>query len=1156
MKRILLNWWTLTIVTTVVVILVLAIALPLVLHPLRPLWIRLLLGGLTLAIWGVFAVLRVLSARKKSTTIADALARIDPGDVEAKALADRMNQAVAALKQNAGKNRDYLYSRPWYVIIGPPGAGKTTALLNSGLRFPYSETALKGVGGTRNLDFWFADEAVLVDTAGRYTTQDSNERVDGRGWESFLGLLRRNRPLQPINGVLIAIGVDLLLQSDQAALDAHAAAVRRRLTELRRTLEVSAPVYVLFTKADLLAGFSEYFDDLDVEGRRAVLGSTLDKNSPADAVAVADGYDAFLDNLTKRSAKRLQEEPDLRRRSLILGFPSQIEAVRARALRFIDSAFPQNDPTAATMLRGFYFTSGVQEGAPLDRVLSGVASAYDPGATATTSGRGRAYFLNRLLNEVVFAEAGLARTDDQAVGRRRMAILGGLAATAAVVLVTLALWAVSFIGNRSYQNELAAAAVVTQQEALSTGIDLVQVRDSDPDLEQVLTYLRQLRTLPGGYHQRRNGGAPLLRRMGLQQSAHSRAAEEAYLTGLQRVLLPRLLLRLEDSMHQNLSNPMPLYDALKVYLTLGGRHQGAMDKNAAISWFVADWEQSVLAGVDRAAVRQEMQDHLRAMLDDDQIGRVWPESQADLDGALITQARSAVQVLTPAERAYAILRRQGMGRGEAWRASTILNAEGARAFALGETVLGLSVPHFFTKDGYQTSFRPGLMTVQATLQREQWVLGDQPQGAARAGIGDLQAGVARLYARDYIAAWTGVIDQLRPAPYFQDPLALAALIRSSSPLVEILTKIGTETRFGGDAVDTAAQAAGAAVAAKTPKVVRTVAAAATSGHYDAGAAIEAAFAELHRDLGDGQTPGALQAFVDAIRAAGSANASTSLSVTAPGGDGLRAQLATAMGNVTTASLGLSAMLQPFATAVTAEGQNTAISANMSAVTQTYLTTILPSCRNVTELRYPFVDSAAREASSADMIRVFGMNGEIDAFARSRLSSLLDTTGSVWRWRTDDPLAAGLDPLSADQFRRAAMIRDLLTEGLQLDIEGAAFGSSVTAAEIVISGVSYRFEPGMAGRRSAVWSLTSVPEARVVLHTANGPQVFTGRGEGRGLWALFRLMDSVSSRVNDGPDAVRVTFGSGGAFATFRIIMPQDRNPFRGGVWAFRCPPSL
>ena len=61
----------------------------------------------------------------------------------------------------ASRSRGYLYEQPWYAIIGPPGAGKTTALLNAGLSFPLAaemgQSAVAGVGGTRMCDWWFTE---------------------------------------------------------------------------------------------------------------------------------------------------------------------------------------------------------------------------------------------------------------------------------------------------------------------------------------------------------------------------------------------------------------------------------------------------------------------------------------------------------------------------------------------------------------------------------------------------------------------------------------------------------------------------------------------------------------------------------------------------------------------------------------------------------------------------------------------------------------------------------------------------------------------------------------------------------------------------------------------------------------------------------------
>jgi type VI secretion system protein ImpL len=156
----------------------------------------------------------------------------------------------------------YLYDLPWYVFIGAPARARPLALLNSGLQFPLAERfgkdGIHGVGGTRNCDWFFTDEAILLDTAGRYTTQESNQDVDAAGWRSFMQLLKKSRPRRPINGVLLTVSAEDLLQQSGTKREEHAAALRRRLKELYSDLGIRFPVYVLVSKVDLLAGFNEF----------------------------------------------------------------------------------------------------------------------------------------------------------------------------------------------------------------------------------------------------------------------------------------------------------------------------------------------------------------------------------------------------------------------------------------------------------------------------------------------------------------------------------------------------------------------------------------------------------------------------------------------------------------------------------------------------------------------------------------------------------------------------------------------------------------------------------------------------------------------------------------------------------------------------------
>jgi type VI secretion system protein ImpL len=308
---------------------------------------------------------------------------------------------------------------PWYVIIGAPGSGKTTALLNSGLRLPLytggTAPAVPGVGGTRNCDWWFTEEAVLLDTAGRYTTQDSDRKADAAAWMGFLGLLRQFRPGRPLNGALVTLSVLDLLLWTKAERSRFATHVRMRLSEMYAALDARFPVYVLVTKVDMLAGFTDFFGDLDSAGRSQVWGTTFPMGiDPAQIAApYAADFAALEERLDAEMLARLQEEHDLQRRASIYRFPQQFHAIGPLVGEILAQAFGTQVNHQPLMLRGAYFTSGTQEGNPIDRVLVALARTFrlERGAAIGKGGTGKSYFLTRLLREVVFSEADLATVE-------------------------------------------------------------------------------------------------------------------------------------------------------------------------------------------------------------------------------------------------------------------------------------------------------------------------------------------------------------------------------------------------------------------------------------------------------------------------------------------------------------------------------------------------------------------------------------------------------------------------------------------------------------------------------------------------------------------------------------------------------------------------
>ena len=396
-------------------------------HPFDHVGLQLAIIAVMCLIWALNIAIVVWRRKRTNARLLQGMsAGPSASDREAQVLGKRFEEALAKLRSSSRRSwlqpGAYLYELPWYVFIGAPGSGKTTALMNAGLQFLLTDTAaqgaVRGVGGTRNCDWWFTRDAVLIDTAGRYTTQESDQSVDASAWANFLALLKKTRPRQPINGVLLTVNVQDLLQQGPHERADHAARLRARLAELEERLGVRAPVYVLVTKADLIGGFHETFGELGKEDRDKVWGFTSALVAPGAADPLADfdqGYAGLEWRLGEMLNDRLAGERDPGKRAAQFGFVQEFAALRAPLRDFLMQVFSGGSAAhAGPLVRGVYFTSGTQEGTPIDRVMGALSRSFGltrRASNAQLSGKGRSFFLNALLHKVVFEERGLVSTN-------------------------------------------------------------------------------------------------------------------------------------------------------------------------------------------------------------------------------------------------------------------------------------------------------------------------------------------------------------------------------------------------------------------------------------------------------------------------------------------------------------------------------------------------------------------------------------------------------------------------------------------------------------------------------------------------------------------------------------------------------------------------
>ena len=1179
-------WIGLSLVGAIILALVIWLAGPLVTigdaQPFESALVRLIIiAAIFLAVAGAIAW-RIISRRRAAAKIAQAMTETPAEDSDAPILKQKMEDALSVLKRTGKSNARALYDLPWYLIIGPPGAGKTTALVNSGLKFPLAgdnpAMAVQGVGGTRYCDWWFTDAAVLIDTAGRYTTQDSDAKADRRSWLAFLEMLGRNRPRQPINGVIVAISIADVLNLSPKEVAAHADAIRRRLDELHEELKVDFPVYAVFTKMDLVEGFTQYFADLDETKRHAVWGATFQtSDKKANNVGkVSEEIDLLIQRISERMPERLQEEPDLRSRAILFGFPAQLGAIRKPIADFLNRIFEPTRYQTTAILRGFYFTSGTQEGTPFDAVIGALQKSYGVQSAGSIgfSGTGKGFFLHDLITKVIFAEAGWVSTNIAAV-RRSLALRA--AAFTLIGLATagiLGLWWMSYTRN---------AAIVSATEqgvndyASIAGPFIKQNSVTDPNLLPIYELIGSLPNLPVGYA-KRNDPTPVEQTFGLSQRPRLQdASNDLYRQALERLLRPRLILSLEQQIQKNIDDPTFVYEALKVYLMLGGKAPH-VDNDLILAWFTRDWEERSFPGAPNAEGRALLRKHLEAMLDMDD-GR---QRKVSLNGPLVEQAQATLARMRVAERAYTLLKSEAHNAAvENWIASQRGGPDMALVFeaANGASLDTVRVPGFFTYEGFYSGLLTHLQTIRDKLEKDNWVLGASgDQSAVQQQYASLFPGILELYSRDFIAAWTAAINNLQLKPLLNDKpkyLKLSAASAPTSPIRLIFESIRDETALtrerpkppaqSGSPADQAKQEALAAAGNRLGSVGKEALDLAMKSQRKAGdpppetpgASIEAYFKPI-QILVDGQ-PGSRP--IDQLLA--NLNELYRQLVLAAENPA-QAKQALEQVDVQVASLRANAtrLPQPLAGMIDKVAKDAAGDANASSIAQiadAMAQNVTGICQQVIANRYPFAKSD-RDVPLGDFAKLFAPNGVIDKFYSASLDPLVNRSGKKWVWQPNPNLARKLSDTTLRQFQQAAEIRDAFfptggtTPNLSFEVKPLTLSSDAQTATLSINGANVVAQQGAENPPATMqWPGAGAGEASIVM--APDMPDRQSKLERTGAWALFRLVDA-GSAIQSG-NALKVSFVVFGREVSYQFTSSSLTNPLSmPALRQFKCPNGL
>jgi len=1086
---------------------------------------------------------------------------------------ERFSEALTTLKQLKFKGRGSkkaLYELPWYIIIGPPGSGKTTALINSSLDFPLAEKfgkgALQGVGGTRNCDWWFTNEAVLIDTAGRYTTQDSHKVADSSAWEGFLTLLKKNRRRRPINGAIVAISLqDLLTQSEEERI-LHARTIRNRIDELMDKMEIRFPIYLMFTKSDLVSGFTEFFEDLSKDEREQVWGISL-PNAPnpdqgPDFDYLEGEFQGLIKRLYERVIWRMHHERDAKRRGAIQGFPQQFENLKPIIDDFVKQTFVKNRYHFQPYLRGVYFSSGTQDGNPIDRLMTSVSSSFGFARELVQQSyqQGKSYFLGQLFRNVIFPESELVGSNRRYEMIIRWSQRTGYVGLAALAVIMFVVWAGSFTRHEMFMNEVESyiAEYNSENKRLTAWSN---------DIRSILPVLNALANAGVVYDQE---GHPWLSGMGMYDGNVDDAADRAYQAKLQQLLLPKLLNYLEVYLKQGHQGG-DLYNTFRTYMMFNKLEY--LDSQLVIEWFSNRWGKELRG---QATKRKELKKHLTALL----ASEIEP---AELNKRLVQSTRSLLLRVPVSQRVYSRVRTNPHFNqqidmfnefGETVR--TTYQADAKRSDAM-------LTPLLFTIEGYENIDLSPDSQILKDVVNERWVLSDSESEKvdfAKDDLDEISEKVKSHYLAEYRAHWENIFNNLE-VKSFQDLRHANTVLTSFtdpvySPILAILQVSSTNTQLSSQLL------ANLSDDNQQGKKGKLAAFAASKAKWTV---VDKSFRDVNKLLRESKkSPAPVSAIIQRIQMMQEFVNEVMLAPD-PGRKAFevaKARYESGAGNPITSLRGFAKTApQPvkgWLDSLSTQTWKVILQTAHQYVNSEWKTQIYNPYRQGLAGRYPLKRTSRDELALADFSEFFKPGGTMDKFYQENLKAFIDTRGK-WGNRLVDNYSLGLSSKTIKQIRTAQEIKAIFFKNspdkpsliFQLKPYTMAKRDARFILEIGDKRVSYSHGPKFW--KTVQWiGDDEHNRVRVIFEDLNDVQ-HTKTYDGP--WAWFRLQDQsalsktrksnvymVTYNVDDIKDSNELSLNTKLRKKSVRSISYQMKaksvnNPFGKNLMAsFSCPERI
>lgn len=417
-----------------------------------PWWVGLCILLGIFGIWVGVIFLKKYLLRRREKQFVRRVVELDEAAIRTSPLHERQQlqdlqqhwkESVEMLRESYLRKRgNPLYVLPWYMVIGESGSGKTSAIKNTRLNSPIADvTRTAAITATRNCDWWFFEEAVILDTAGRYTIP-IDEGPDKEEWEKFLVLLAKYRRREPINGVIITMPADQLTDPDHVKLREDGQSIRKRIDQLMRTVGAKFPIYVLVTKMDKVHGFVEFSSHLPEEDSSQAMGYINEGLNPHWQEVLTTSFERIGDHLRSLRLIFIHKLKNLKPGVLI--FPNEFAGLEPGLQEFVKAVFDENPYQETPLFRGIYFSSARQDGEPISDFLKLVG--FTPGASSEAKAD-KGVFLKDLFSGILPADRNLFSPIKEFLRWRRLTASLGLMSWLLVWIFLCGIMTFSFFHN-------------------------------------------------------------------------------------------------------------------------------------------------------------------------------------------------------------------------------------------------------------------------------------------------------------------------------------------------------------------------------------------------------------------------------------------------------------------------------------------------------------------------------------------------------------------------------------------------------------------------------------------------------------------------------------------------------------------------------------